>query len=247
MKCNVHLLFFYLYLQWQQGAGGICRYQVRVCGFNQPGELQNNWFFTQHISKDFDPNIYNYPVDIRVEIRYAGISCRKRHGCNPNFSILTYITNNPQLSSTQGNGYMNRNNYMNNVTITPEQTSTSYTEIQSFTLQPSQIGLYVAIQDYGTCLGISRMRVYRNNCPSYQDRLVLYPDAPAPVSDSVPVVTSCVDNAEPIGSSTVMCGSDGTWRRATATCGCSPGYSVNGTLKGCDSKCISCTYTTLYT
>ena len=89
--------------------------------------------------------------------------------------------------------------------------------------------------------------MYRNRCPSYQDRLVLYPDAPAPVSDSVPVVISCVDNAEPIGSSTVMCGSDGTWSRATATCGCSPGYSVKETLNGCDSKCISCTYTTVYT
>ena len=213
-----------MYLQWQQGAGGICRYQVRVCGFNQPGELQNNWLFTQHISKDFDPNIYNYPVDIRVEIRYAGISCRQRHGCNPSFSILTYITNNPRLPSTQGNGYMNRDRYTNNVTITPEQTSTPYTEIQSFTLQPSQTGLYVVIQDYGTCLGISRLRVYRNNCKGRQTGLVIYPDAPAPVDDSVNINIACVNNAHVVGSPQVSCFSDGTWGSEDPICQCNLGY-----------------------
>ena len=106
---------------------------------------------------------------------------------------------------------MNINNYMNNVTITPEDTSTPYTEIHNFTLQPSQTGLYVAIQDYGTCLGISRLRVYRNNCKGLQTGLVIYPDAPAPVDDSVNINIACVDNATVVGSDQVSCHNDGTW------------------------------------
>ena len=81
----------------------------------------------------------------------------------------------------------------------------------NFTLQPSQTGFYIAVKDNGTCFGISRIKVYRNNCKSFQSGLVLYPDAPAPVSDSVNINVQCVDNAVVSGSAQVTCGSDGRW------------------------------------
>ena len=231
-----------IFLQWQQGAGGICRYQVRVCGYRDDQNnivIQNNWLFTQHISKDFDPSIYNYPVPIRLQITYAGQSCRERNGCNPRFSLLNYTTNTPQLPSTLGSGFMNRDNYENdsfsNITILPERTSVTYTEIHNFTLQPNELGLYLAVHDYGTCLGISRLRVYRNNCQGFQTGLVVYPDAPAPVSGSVNINVACVDNAVFSGSDQVTCASDGTWGPENPECQCSPGYEDRGTE--CFGKC----------
>ena len=35
-------------------AGGVCRFTVRVCGWEKPGATQDNWLFTKYISKDFD-------------------------------------------------------------------------------------------------------------------------------------------------------------------------------------------------
>ena len=232
-----------IFLQWQQGAGGICRYQVRVCGYRDDQNnivIQNNWLFTQHISKDFDPSIFNYPVPIQVQITYAGQSCRERNGCNPRFSLLNYTTNTPQLPSTLGSGFMNRDNYENdsfsNITILPERTSVTYTEIHNFTLEPNELGLYLAVHDYGTCLGISRLRVYRNNCQGFQTGLVVYPDAPAPVSGLENIKVDCVDNNAVFSTSDqVTCDSDGTWGPENPECKCKPGYEDRGTE--CFRKC----------
>ena len=43
------------------------------------------------------------------------------------------------------------------------------------------------------------MRVFRNNCQSFQKGLVLYPDAPAPVNGSKNITISCVPNATIFG------------------------------------------------
>ena len=74
------------------------------------------------------------------------------------------------------------------------------------------------------------MRVYRYNCQSFQNGLVLYPDAPAPVndtenmSDSVNITISCVPNAIISGSELVTCCSDGTWGPENPMCECRLGY-----------------------
>ena len=99
----------------------------------------------------------------------------------------------------------------------------------NFTLQPSQTGFYITVKDNGTCFGISRIKVYRNNCKSIQRGLVLYPDAPAPVSDPVNISIQCVDNAVVSGSARVTCGSDGRWDPQNPVCQCRLGYEDRGT------------------
>ena len=81
------------------------------------------------------------------------------------------------------------------------------------------------------------MRVYRNNCQSFQTGLVLYPDAPAPVSGSENIVISCVPNARVIGSAQVTCNSDGTWGSERPVCECRLGYENRVT--DCFSKLTS--------
>ena len=134
---------------------------------------------------------------------------------------------------------MNRNNYGDNRTISPEETSTPYTEIHNFTLQPSQTGLYLAIQDYGTCLSISRMRVYHNNCKGRQTGLVIYPDAPAPVVNPVNINIRCVDNATFVGSDEVSCHKDGTWSAEIPECQCNLGFENTTVETKCTGMCTT--------
>ena len=221
----------YITFQWQQGAGGICRFQVRVCGWQRDGG-QDNWLFTQRINQDFDPSIYNYSVEIKVEITYALQSCRERFGCEPRFTLHNYITNTIQLPSTSGSGFMNTQHYNSFAEVTPPDQFT-HTDLFHFTLEPSGTGFYIAIRDNGTCVGISRLRVYRNNCQSFQSGLVLYPDAPAPVSGSANISMKCVNNGVVLGSPLVTCYSDGTWGPENPVCECRPGYEDRMT------ECIS--------
>ena len=153
----------FVYFQWQQSAG-TCQFQIKVCGFRQPGVTQDNWLFTQHISKSLDANTNNYPVEILVDIIYALQRCRSNRNppCNTRFTLYRYITTSQQLPSTSGSGFMNKDNYVSFGTATPASTGARYTETHRFTLQSQHTGFYIAIEDTGTCVIISRLLVYRH-------------------------------------------------------------------------------------
>ena len=233
-----HYNFFandcFVYFQWQQSAG-TCQFQIKVCGFRQPGVTQDNWLFTQHISKSFDANTNNYQVEILVDITYSLQACRSNRNppCNTRFTLYRYITNSQQLPSTSGSGFMNKDNYVSFGTATPAATGARYTETHRFTLQPQQTDFYIAIEDTGTCVIISRLLVYRHNCKSMQTGLVLYPETPAPVSgssnDPTDIDITCVPNADVFGSPQVTCGSDGMWGPQNPRCECRAGYEDRGT------------------
>ena len=118
---------------------------------------------------------------------------------------------------------MNTDNYEQFGDARPGST-TQYHEVYPFTLDPSDTGFYVAIRDNGTCIAISRLRVYHYNCPSRQEGLVSYPDVPAPAYGSVSINVKCVDNAVLSGSPQVTCRSDGTWGPENPVCKCCRGY-----------------------
>ena len=124
---------------------------------------QNNWLFSQHISKAFDATTYNYDVAIEVEAIYSLQSCRERHGCRQGFNLLHYMTNSQQLPSTEGNGYMNPEKYKKFAEPYAPLSSVNYNNTFNFTLPPSSTGFYIALQDTGSCIALSRLRVYRNN------------------------------------------------------------------------------------
>ena len=147
--CTTLLLIVFL-LQWQHGGGGICRFHVRVCGWDER-RGQDNWLFTQYISQSFNPNNYSYPVEIQVELVYALSSCRERFGCKPRFELYYYATNTTQLPITTGSRFMNTNNYVQLKVVKPADTIRTFTKTFPFTLQPNVIGFYFAIRDNGTC------------------------------------------------------------------------------------------------
>ena len=126
---------------------------------------------------------------------------------------------------------MNPQNY--EVFAVPEgEPSVNNNNTYTFTLPPSSTGFYVALQDIGSCIALSRLRVYHNNCKSFQTGLVEYPDAPAPVSGSATVNLVCEENAEPSSTTEATCQSDGTWTSENLMCNCQPGY------KAMADKCI---------
>ena len=129
---------------------------------------------------------------------------------------------------------MNTENYDEFGRARPSNTTRPYFETYSFTMNPSDNGFYVAIHDAGTCIEISRLRVYHYICPSQQKGLVLYPEIPTPVSGSVIVQFTCVDNASipESESDTVTCNHDGTWSTEVPVCECDVGYENTGTNCG---------------
>ena len=224
------------HIQWQHRAGGICRFQTRVCGWRRDGTVvaQNNWLFTQHISKSFSPFIYNYNVTIHVLVVFSTPTCREKDGCRPLLSLHHYMTNSVQLPSTEGSGFMNPENYIQFAEPQASGPVLTPTFILNFTLPSSSTGFYIALQDSGGCILVSRLRVYRNNCRSRQIGLALYPDTPAPATGSVSVSIHCVENAEITGNGRATCNSDGMWTiPENSMCQCRPGYEQNSEFNLC--------------
>ena len=168
-------------------------------------------------------------MNIAVEVIYDLQGCRYQLGCDMEFKLLNYKTNTPQPPSTTGSGYMNIVNYEQFGIARPQ----ALFERHDFTLYPSDTGFYIALQDTGTCVNISRLRVYRYICPKRQVGLVLYPETPAPVSGSVNIDVNdmCVDNAVVSGTPQATCHSNGIWgHRAESVASIYDGKSYVGEL-----------------
>ena len=177
-------------------------------------------------------------MEIKVEVIYALQDCISELGCDIGFRLLNYKINTPQVPSITESGYMNTNNY-EQLGRASSTMQAAQNETYTFTLDPSDTGFYVALQDTGTCVGISRLRVYHYNCPSRQEGLVLYPETPAPANfSSVDVRFTCVDNAHTSESEsdTTTCHSNGTWATDIPVCECNLGYENRGTE--CFSKSV---------
>ena len=241
------------HFQWQHGGGGICRFQAQVCGYTV-GD-QNNWLFTQNISKAIPPtSTDSYTVRVFVNVTYSFQSCRERNRCNPRFKILKYIPNPDSqqrrdtcsdTSQYSGSGIMPSN------TIGSETTDGVASDLLHFDMTTSQDALFLALHDSsagnlrGTCVGVNRLTVYRHECPAQAVGLVRYPAKQAPVSGTVSVQTQCVSNAHRSSSSlSVRCDSDGHWSSGSPECECDLGYrevTQNGKRvcegKWCDLLC----------
>ena len=132
---------------------------------------------------------------------------------------------------------MNTENYDEFGRARPSSTRRPYFEMYSFELESSKNSFYIALRDSGTCIGISRLRVYRYSCPAKQERLVLYTETPAPSSGSVDVSTTCVENSYLASeTSTVQCHSNGTWGEYVPVCKCRLGYEDK--VKYCSGKSV---------
>ena len=241
----IFFLFFYFFLQWQHGPGGLCTYQAQVCGFTASSGPQDNWLFTQYISKS--PTAADtYNVRVYVNITYQFLSCRETVGCRLEFRLQNYMTNSEQQSLT-----CSQTSQFSGSAIMPSNINTGSSNIETsktryFDMTATQDGFYFALQDVGdgdlrgTCVAISRLIIYRHECRAQAVGLVRYAVTQAPASGTVSVTTQCVPNAQRSSSSLdVECSSDGHWGSERPVCMCSPGYQLSTDGDGnhiCESK-----------
>ena len=207
---------FYDIVQWNQGHGGICRNTLQVCDF-QNGSQQDNWLFTQYIS---------YPSssanEIFVRITYNFSECRDYPMCHITyFNVLRYDTN-----SQSPQERVKSINY--NLIKRVEQPSQSdeITATVSFQRPSDSTGLYLALQDVGSCGVIFRIQVYYEQCPSKVVGLVTYPALPLPARNGPATAVGyavCALHAENSSLLEFRAFRDGECER-TVTCECSPGY-----------------------
>lgn len=110
-------------------------------------------------------------------------------------------------------------------------------------------GMYLTLLDKGTRVIISEMQILYKYCESTLVNLVEFNSS---VPSSVPVVGTCVANANPQGSLDRICQEGGNWQPFNGSCSCQSGYKeqsnecvpisnrVTVTVKDADSLTVIC-------
>jgi hypothetical protein len=96
----------------------------------------------------------------------------------------------------------------------------------SFQRPSNSSGLYLALQDVGSCGDIMRFQVYYEQCPSVIVGLVIYPAVPLPVKNSLIAAEGsavCAANARNSSHLEFRVFDDGECERSVI-CECLPGY-----------------------
>ena len=102
--------------------------------------------------------------------------------------------------------------------------------------------------DNDGCTTVSRVLVYRHECPGPErldTGLSVLPSTQAPVNGSVPATSSCVENASPTVEShfdTLECNNEGHWINDQTNCQCNVGlFRAGNACKG-QSLCLKIFY-----
>ena len=197
---------------------GICGdSSVSVCSGREDKVLE-----TQSISKSL-PAPDTYPVRVFVNITYNITDCSTTESdCGTNFFLRVNDDNGTLIEENLNSGDRFRVKQFH-FDLSPNQT-------ENFRL------LLVSSRDSG-CITVSRVLVYRNECPGHErvpGDLVRRPSVQAPVSGSVPVTSSyCAENANHTELSRpqdLTCTAKGKWLNDATNCECNQGYYEDGTV-----------------
>ena len=125
-----------------------------ITGRNQ--HQQDNWLFTQHISKNISAEL-NTTVFVNVTYKIDDEACNVDLGCKRLFELYYYVVNFQQSRRD----YYNISRYTLLSIVSPGDSQVeNVIEEQNFTLSPQQSAFYIAIRDIGTCMSVSRITVY---------------------------------------------------------------------------------------
>lgn len=189
-----------------------------MCDYRN-GSEQNNWLFTQYISY---PSLCASEIEIFIKIDYNFSKCRNNPVCDITyFNVLRYDTDSlsprEQVKST---------NYNLIQQIEQPISYNATTATISFQRPSNSSGLYLAVQDVGSCGNIIRIQVYYEQCPSMIIGLVIYPALPLPVKSSLIAAEGsavCATNARNSSNLEFRAFGNGKCERSV-TCECLPGY-----------------------
>ena len=201
------------YLQWS--STGMCENStVAVCA----GGRVQKWLQTQYISKSVSA-ADTYPVRVFVNITY---SCPEEiRRCDPELQL--------QIRP-------------NRIDIAGDTTS-SDTRHFYFDIIQKEEGFYLQLrsQAMSLCVTVSRVLVYRHECPGQPTGLTRRPATQAPVSGTVLVTPYCAENSHLATSVSqrLLCTAEGEWINSQNLmhCQCDQGYYKDGGIcKGKNSR-----------
>ena len=169
---NIH------YLQWY--STGMCENStVAVCA----GGLGAKFLLTQHINKSV-PAPDNYTVRVFVNITYSFMTCPEGRDCDHDFELLIARYFDPFTGDS----------------IMPDShiRDTTASGTQHFYFDVG-VGFNLALRSHhnGVCVTVSRVLVYRHECPGQPTGLTRRPATQAPVNDNVSAIPYCVENSHP--------------------------------------------------
>ena len=184
---------------------------------------------TQFINKSL-PAPDTYPVRIYVDITYSFTECPKQ-GCD----VELHIENHPEKISF-GVGAVIPDNHIQGTNETSNRSKNFY-----FGSSNLSTGFNLTLISHEGCVTVSRVLVYRYECPGHDRQPTLdlghQPATQAPVSESVPVTSYCAENSNFTSQEPPMslkCLPFGHWSGAPLPCQCNVGYSRNRDI--CEDK-----------
>ena len=180
---------------------------------------------------------------LRDIIQLLASSCKNLQHFACSFCMGYNITDCPTTESDCGSNIFLRVKDDNNETLIEDNLNSSdrfRVKQFHFDLSPNQTEnfrlLLVSTPGSG-CITVSRVLVYRNECPGHErdpGGLVRRPSVQAPVSGSVPVISSyCAENANHTELSQpqdLVCTAEGKWLNDGINCQCNKGYYKDGTV-----------------
>ena len=184
-----------LLIQWYS-TGGVCnKSAVTVCS-TEGGEKRLK---TQYINKSL-PAPDEYPVRVFVNITYS-LTCSKMmgRGMGPRMMMMCEREFELHIAHSSTSDYTGDNIMPTNRIVHSQDTIDSITKQFYFNISEEDDGFLLALKrsHKDVCINVSRVLVYRYECPGHEKLstgLERHPATQAPVSGTVPVIPGCVSN-----------------------------------------------------
>ena len=188
---------------------------------------------TQFINKSL-PAPDTYPVTIFVNITIVSGTC-SGPGCNNDFELQVSHVISGESEEYSGNG------------IRPDSSiplngeSFSRTERFSFDSGNTSSGFHIRLEADNACVTVSRVLVYRYECPGHDRQptgLTRRPATQAPSTGSTLVRPFCAENSHfshISNHNSLACLNDGTWLKDQSHCVCDDGYNNDRDADVCES------------
>ena len=227
-----HCFFFffirlYVYMQWAQVGNKTCRQAPASCAFSFG--KQNNWMVTQHINTTINGVALKESGSIVVRVNFSLYGCLA--SCQQSFLLKLYET--PDTSATNSLNITKYATFTNSIVEISQNPTGNVSQIQDVPVPlTGKGGMYLGIQDIGSCVSINRLTIFYYVCPRQEINLIIYP---VTVANGPVAKLLCTRGASAVGqqSPQASCGSLGMWGSPIGSCACSPGYTQVGQTCQC--------------
>ena len=203
---------------------------------------------TQNINKSLPaPDEYPVRVFVTLYVSYPFLNCSEERECDDDLELQSVLyTDSGQTFFIQSRVFPDSRTFI--------QDTIQYHFHLDLTERMDIFGLSLISREGDTCVNVSRVLVYRHECPGHERQstgLSRRPATQAPVRETVSVTPYCTENSNHSKGSIpdrLVCTAEGEWINDGTECICDIGYSkIKDKCEGImSSMCLSVLYTSLY-